>query len=175
MTAIKFAEYVDQSPKIQPKGEIYPLGNLKQNWIEGAKRHGIEIETPHIAVRDQDIAHTFRDAKKSKDGDKAKDTLLPKDWYKNLPHHLHHPDAVLLDTTHPEGASLLLIYKGKDKAHKLVVRLNYTVRKHRRVSDSGGKSTGVINIIGSGREISNDLTLLHGMIGKGYVVLEGSL
>ncbi|MDI9349766.1 MAG: hypothetical protein QM537_07165 [Candidatus Symbiobacter sp.] len=165
MTAVKFADYVDQAPKIQTKGVIYPLGTLKQNWIDSLKHYGIEIESPQIAVRDQDIAHTFRDAKKPKDGDKTKNTLLPKDWYKNLPHHLlHHPDAVLLDTTHPEGASLLLIYKGGDKARKLVVRLNYTVRKR-----------GVMNIVETGRLINVEKSGIAKKIGLGYELIEGTL
>ena len=155
MTAIKFSEFVDQAPEIKQTGEIYPLGTLKQNWIDAAKRNGIEVETPHIVVRDQDIVHTFRSKKEHK---------IPRDWYKNLPYHLQRPDAVLLDTTHSEGASLLLIYKGENKAHKLVVRLNYNVRKQ-----------GIMNIVGTGRSISKDLSLIESMIGKGYVLIEGSL
>ena len=155
MTATKFSEFVDQAPKIQPKGKIYPVGYLKPFWINEAKTHGIELETPRIAVRDQDIAHSFRDSKNDK---------LPRDWYKNLPHHLKNPDAVILDKTHPNEPALLLIYKGNDKAYKLVVRLNYNVRKK-----------GIMNIVETGRPISKHLNMIRGGIGKGYVLLEGSL
>ncbi|MCX8507108.1 MAG: hypothetical protein ORN98_10930 [Alphaproteobacteria bacterium] len=153
MPAIKFAEFVNQAPKIQPKGEIYQLGSLKPHWIIAVNTHGIELDTPNIAVRDQDIAHSFRD---------NKDNQLPRDWYKNLPQHLKNPDAVILDKTHPDGPSLLLIYKGKDKAYKLVVRLNYNVRKQ-----------GVMNIVGSGQKVI--IGGIKAMLGKGYILIEGSL
>jgi len=82
-------------------------------------------------LRDKDIWHTFRD-KKSAPLDLA--------WYKDLPRHLDAPGAVLLDTTHANEPAFLLLYDTPGKSAKLVVRVNYRVKK-----------AGVLNIVETGR------------------------
>lgn len=158
MTTQHLAEFeilVDQTPELKPKGAIFSMGELKPSWVEALNANGIELKAIDIVVRDQDIAHTFRN---------AKHIQLSKDWYKKLPHHLQYPDAVILDTSHKNEPALLLIYKGNESANKLVVRLNYNVRKR-----------GVLNIVETGRPISKHLNMIRGGIGKFYVLLEGSL
>ncbi|MDI9349334.1 MAG: hypothetical protein QM537_04970 [Candidatus Symbiobacter sp.] len=155
MTAIKFSEFVDESDAENAKinGVAQTVGELKPEWVFALQKFGFMPDTNEISIRDIDARHTLR-PKKSRP--------LPKEWYKNLPHHLQHPDAVLLDITHPEGASLLLIFHGNNVVHKLVVRLNYTVRKQ-----------GVMNIVVSGQNVM--LGGIKAMLGRGYELIEGTL
>ncbi|MDI9350225.1 MAG: hypothetical protein QM537_09525 [Candidatus Symbiobacter sp.] len=155
MTSKELSEFIEAADAENAKtnGTVLKVGKLKPEWGLALQGLGITPETHEIYIRDIDARHTLRPKKMRP---------LPKEWYKNLSHHLQHPSAVLLDTTHSEGASLLLIIQGSDTAYKLVVRLNYNVRKQ-----------GVMNIVGTGQLI--DLEGIKGKIGKEYVLIEGSL
>ncbi len=97
------------------------VGALKPSRIEAATKGGIPPATADITVRDRDIWHTFRDSKSDK---------LDPDWYAVLPQHLTKAQAVVLDATHPNEPAFLLFFDGGDKAgKKLVVRVNYRMKK----------------------------------------------
>jgi len=109
--------------------------------------------TADITVRDADIWHTFRGAKTDQ---------LPVDWYKRLPEHLAKPAAVILDTVAPDKPAFLLVYPGATDNYKLVVRVNYNVKKK-----------GLLNIVETGKPV--DLGGIRGMVGHGYDLVEGTL
>jgi hypothetical protein len=85
-----FASFVEATLADKVRGKYLVAGALKPAWIEAATRRDVVPKSAEIAVRDQDVWHTFRDAKANK---------LDLDWYKNLPHHLDAPGAV--DWTRP--------------------------------------------------------------------------
>ena len=148
-----FGEFFDQSlaARAKPQGKVMVVGAMRPAWVSAAARAGIPPASAEIAVRDRDIAHAFRDAK----------AALPASWYRNLPAHIKNPKAVLLDKTHPNEPALLLVYdSGAGKAKKLVVRINYRVKKQ-----------GTMNIVGTGTEVDTDS--LKGT--KGYELVEGGL
>lgn len=152
-----FAEFVEATlitPR--PTGRAVVVGALQPAWIEAAQRAGVIPETAEIAVRDRDIWHTFRDGKIHK---------LDLDWYKALPRHLAEPSAVLLDTTKPLEPAFLLIYAQEGSSAKLVVRINYHVKKQ-----------GVMNLVETGKALdAESLETIRREIGRAYVLVEGGL
>lgn len=148
-----FASFVDSTLADKVRGKHVVAGALKPAWIDAAARRDIVPKTAEIAVRDQDVWHTFRDAKAHK---------LDLDWYKNLPHHLDAPGAVVLDTTHPDAPAFLLLYDAAGDAAKLVVRVNYQVKK-----------AGAMNIVETGQKI--DPSGVRAMLGHGYELIDGRL
>jgi hypothetical protein len=163
LLAERIAAFVDFVDSVLPngikteqrftRGETFVVGALKEKWVDAAKDAGLQPTTAEIMVRAADVSHTFRTGKVSQ---------LDLDWYKRLPELVQSPDAVLLDKTHPDEPAFLLIYSGPDKASKIVVRINYQLRK--------GK---VGNIVETGKLV--DLEPLRGSVGKGYQLIEGSL
>jgi hypothetical protein len=77
---------------------------------------GLAPATADITVRDDDVWHTFRD---------AKDAKLGMAWYRRLPEWLQKPEAVILDKTMPNESAYLLVYPAQEgTVDKLVVRIN---------------------------------------------------
>lgn len=76
--------------------------------------------------------------------------------------HLEHPQAVILDTTHERAPAFLLLYDGGRKSGKVVVRINYRLKK-----------TGERNIVETGKWV--DPSGIRAQIGQGYELVEGNL
>lgn len=148
-----FAEFVDTTLAGPVRGKHFVAGALKPDWIEAAAKSDIAPATAEIVVRDADVWHTFRDAKKD---------ALNVDWYKGLPALLDQPGAVVLDLTHPNEPAFLLFFDAGMASKKLVVRVNYRVKK-----------LGVVNVVETGRMV--DLSGVRAMLGNGYNLIEGGL
>lgn len=148
-----FARWTDDVLTGPPRGRLFIAGALERDWVRELAAAGHPPATAEIAVRDQDVWHTFRDAKRG---------ALDPAWYRELPRHLRTPSAVLLDATNPERPTLLLIYPAGDGANKLVVAVNYRVKKH-----------GTMNIVESGRTMAADD--VGALIGKGAVLISGRM
>jgi hypothetical protein len=86
---------------------------------------------------------------------------VPLDWFKSLPAHLQNPQAVVLDTTH-ERPAYLLVYDIGPQAKKLVVQINYQVRK-----------AGTFNVLDTGRILESDD--IKYQLEHGYTLVEGQL
>ena len=148
-----FGAFVDSAlADMRPRGKNMVVGALLPQWVNAARRAWIMPATAEIMVRDQDVIHTFRDAKVSP---------LPLAWFKQLPAHLQNPQAVVLDTTHATPA-YLLVYDVGPQAKKLVVQVNYQVRK-----------AGTFNVLDTGRVL--DSQQIAGKLGHGYELVDGQL
>lgn len=148
-----FAEFVVATLADLVRGKTFVAGALKSKWIDAATKAGLMPATAEIVVRDADIWHTFRDAKKA---------TLDLSWYKQLPRLLDEPKAVVLDTTHANEPAFLLFYDGQESGAKLVVRVNYHVKR-----------IGLTNIVETGKYVNLDD--VRPMLGHGYELIEGSL
>jgi hypothetical protein len=148
-----FGGFVDAALEtMQPRGQNMVVGALDPEWVAAAQREGVRPATAEVLVRDQDVIHMYRDAKAYQ---------VPLEWFRELPAHLQNPQAVVLDTTH-EMPAYLLMYDIGPQAKKLVVQINYQVRK-----------TGTFNVLGTGREL--DVVKIKGQLGHGYTLVEGQL
>lgn len=149
-----FSAFVDDAlVDRRQRGKSMVVGALKTNWVAAAQKRGIQPVTAEIVVRDQDVIHTFRS---------GKDNQLSLDWYRQLPLHLQSPQATLLDTTHDQPAFLLVFDTGS-QAKKLVVQVNYHVKK-----------LGTFNVLDTGRQIQ-EIESIRGQIGHGYELVDGQL
>ena len=148
-----FSDFVDTTLAGPVRGKTFVAGALKLAWIDAAVKVNLTPATAEIVVRDADVWHTFRDAKKD---------MLDVVWYKGLPELLDRPGAVVLDTTHPNEPAFLLFYDAKTDTKKLVVRVNYRVKK-----------MGTVNVVETGRLV--DPSGVRAMLGHGYDLIEGSL
>lgn len=141
-----FSEFVDTALSGPVRGKLFTADALKPEWVEAAA-------TAEIIVRDADVWHTFRDTKKQ---------ALDLGWYQRLPALLVEPKAVVQDTTHENAPAFPLIFHTNTPSEKLVIRVNYRVKK-----------AGVVNIAETGRKV--DLSGVRAMIGHGYKVIAGGL
>ncbi len=148
-----FVDFVEATLSGPPRGNMFVAGSLKPAWITAATGLDIKPVTAEIIVRDADVWHTFRDGKRDP---------LDVQWYKGLPSLLDQPGAVILDSTHVNEPAFLLFFDTGDRAEKLVVRVNYRIKK-----------TGLANIVETGRKV--DISGVRAMIGHGYDLIEGSL
>ena len=149
--ADEFSQFVDDALSGPPRGRTLTVGTLQPVWIEKAAAQGVSPATAEIVVRDRDVLHTFRDKKVG---------VLDRAWYQRLPEHITSPSAVLLDVTYPENPVFLLIFPGPEDQHrKLVVSINYTIKK----------VEGVRNVVSSGRIVSTDD--IRSQVAKGTAVL----
>lgn len=148
-----FSDFVDETLSGPARGRLFTAGALKPAWVDAAITADIAPASAEIIVRDADVWHTFRYTKKQ---------ALDLDWYKRLPELLGQPGAVVLDTTHQNAPAFLLFFDTNQRAEKLVVRVNYRVKK-----------VGVVNIAETGRKV--DLSGVRAMIGHGYKLIEGGL
>lgn len=151
-----FAAFVDEALANPPRGRHRIVGAFQPRWVSALRVRGLEPETAEIAVRDEDVLHTFRDVKTA--NAKAVDLA----WYRALPRHLLAPDAVILDTTRADRPALLLLYGKGPGTPKLVVLVDYHVRK-----------VGTVNVVRSGTIV--DTQGIEGRLGNGYELLEGRL
>lgn len=150
-----FRDAITRKNRWKSRGKWMIVGALAPRWIERAIAEGVPPATAEIAIRDRDIFHIIRDEKVNP---------LNLLWLRGLTGHLKTPQAVILDKTQKEPA-LLLIYASGGKGKKLIVRINYQIRK-----------VGVKNLVDSGRELDDRAILsIRNQIGKGYVLIEGSV
>lgn len=146
-----FSLFVDLAAQDFERGKMLVVGALKPDWIRAAQSAGVTPATAEIAVRTRDISHTFRTSKGAQ---------LDRDWYRRLPEHLRKPDAVVLDTSRRGAPALLLVYGKGPGTPKLVLQLNYRLKK---IGDMNVVETGkIIDSTGFGLE-------------PGMVLIEGSL
>lgn len=151
-----FGEWVDEvlaRTDRYSRGDIKAVGGLKKKWVDAAAKAQLVPATADISVRDRDVWHTFRTGKTDQ---------VSTDWYRQLPAHLEQPGAVLLDKTKPSEPAFLLIYPGANKSSKLVVRVNYRLKRQ-----------GLANIVETGKMV--DAQGVRGQIGHGYDLIDGSL
>lgn len=146
-----FGRFIDTAAADVERGKLIVVGALKPDWIKAARAEGIAPATAEIAVRTRDITHTFRDAKIAQ---------LDRDWYRRLPVHLRKPDAVVLDKSRPGAPALLLVFGKGPGTPKLVLQLNYRLKK-----------IGEMNIVETGKIIDSTGFGLE----PGMVLIEGSL
>lgn len=152
-----FGGFVDEVLADKPRGNSFPVGVLKPDWVKSAAEQGVKPATAEIIVRDRDVWHTFRDGKAGE---------LDLNWYRRLPLHVAAPRAVLLDKSDATRPTLLLIFDGPeaDTNRKVVVSVNYKVKKMK----------GDQNVVLSGRSTSiNDI---YALAGEEHVsLIEGEL
>ena len=118
-----FAQLWDSKGKPKHKtGQQIVVGVLKPAWLEILKKHGIFPDSTAIVIRDSDIFHALRDTKKEKS------LSLPFAVFAQLPRQLQKAQAVFLDATHAPP-SLLFVNRVGDKVHKIVVPINYKIKK----------------------------------------------
>ncbi|MEZ5752849.1 MAG: phage minor head protein [Paracoccaceae bacterium] len=148
-----FDAFVTRALSNPPRGEHFTVGALKPHWIAQAQAAGVTPHSAEITVLDRNIAHTFRDAKVSP---------LDLGWYRQLPQHLLAPDLVLLEAR-AEGEPAFLMFFNIPGSHaKIVIRLNYRVKK-----------LGMRNVIQTG-SVASDRDIAS-LIGRGAVIIEGSV
>lgn len=146
-----FGEFVDNVGAGPARGRSMTVGALRPEWVEAAAARGVVPASAEIVVRDEDVVHIFRDSKSNQ---------IDRDWYRQLPIHLAQPTSVLLDISDPKQPALLLVFHhAEDERTRLVIRVNYLLKKSKRV----------INLVRSGRMVSVDD--LIGQMGTGRVEL----
>lgn len=147
----EFATFVDTVSVGMKRGRMMPVGALKPEWVKATAEAGEPAAGSEIVVLEDDVRHTFR---------LSKTDQLDPDWYRQLPLHLRHPDAVILDTVTPGRPALILIYgKGKD-VPKLVLKINYRTGKF-----------GTVNLVKTGKLVDT-----FGVTeGPGLKLIEGQL
>lgn len=151
LDAALVAKDAGQKHPIKTTGELQNVGALSEKVINELEQQGVIPASALLSVRDEDVIHTFRSGKKDQ---------LPRAWYTRLPEHLRQPKAVLLDLSKSKLLAVLLVFDQPGQRKKLVVELNYRVKK------DGQKA--LTNIIRSGR-LATDSEL------KGFTVLDGAL
>lgn len=119
-------------------------------------QHGVQPRTAEMVVRDEDVLHTFRDAKKIQ---------LPEEWYRALPQHVDAAQSVALDTTMQGSPALLYVFDLPGQTAKLVLGLDYSVSRR---NAEGKKERIPVNVFRTGRLVDR-LDLVQ----PGYVWLAG--
>jgi len=125
----RFGKFVDQlvdakgKPIGQARGDIRYIGTLAPQAVRALQIQNIELASPVVAVRDEDVLHTFRDAKDI--GAKVAISV-----YRRLPELLQRAHAVLLDssTTPPALLYVVDLVAEDGTVAKLVISLEYRVR-----------------------------------------------
>ncbi len=120
----RFGAWVDEVVTGPPRGRSEIVGALKPEWVAFAEANGVVPVSAEIAVNDDSVLHAFRDAKAN---------AVDFDWYRRLPEHLRNPDRVLLDARSGEPA-FLLIYEAPAGGAKLVVRIDYRIKRRGRLN-----------------------------------------
>lgn len=140
----------------QARGESQVVGAIAPEWLAKLAKEGVRPATAELVVRDADVLHAHRDAKKDK---------LPWDWYQDLPLHVDAPSAVILDKTVADRPALLYVFTLPGKSAKLVLSLDYVVAVR---NSSGKKDRQLMNVFKTGKLVD-----LQGMVQPGYVWLKG--
>lgn len=136
---------------IKTTGEFMHVGGIAPVVLDKLYSQGIRPASAVISVRDEDIVHTLRPGKKAP---------VDRAWYRDLPRHLRTADAVLLDTSNPGQPALLMVYRTKEAARRLVVRLDVPAKEARRDI--------MVNVVRTGRLVEDSAL-------RGFEVLEGAL
>ena len=140
----------------RPRGEWRVVGAIAPDLVSAMAAHGVMPQTAELVVRDEDVLHTFRDAKR---------VQLAEDWYRGLPDQVTAPAAVVLDKTVVGSPALLYVFDLPDQRAKLVLNLDYTVARR---NAEGKKERVSVNIFRAGRLVDpQDLDQ------PGYVWLQG--
>lgn len=145
-----FITKVVQGPS---RGASVMVGALKSDWVRKLETLGAAPASSEIALTDEAVIHMFRDAKQS---------ALDLDWVRQITQHLRSPDAVILDRRDGRKPGLLLVFKSVDASVKLVVTLDYKLKR-----------VGILNHLTSGSMAS--VSDLKAILGKSGVLLEGSV
>lgn len=115
-------EFSDWADGVEHKtGEVRVVGALSQQVVARLAALGIEPDSAHLSVRDEDVVHAHRTNKVDP---------VHWAWYRELPAHLADPAAVLLDKS-KQSPALLYVFNapGVDPATKMVALLDYTVKQ----------------------------------------------
>ncbi len=145
-----FAEFLDRTTADYERGQLMIIGAMKPAWVAAAAQYGVPTFSAEIAVGRQNIVHTFR---------QSKEAHLDRDWYRALPLHLRNPSAVILDTTRPGAPALLLFFGQGAGTPKLVLQLNYHIKK-----------TGRFNVVETGKIVDT----VGQPLGDGWRLIEGT-
>lgn len=140
----------------RPRGEWRVVGAIAPDLLQAMATHAVTPKTAELVVRDEDVLHTFRGAKK---------VQLAEDWYRGLPDRVDSPAAVVLDKTVADSPALLYVFDLPEQRAKLVLSLDYTVARR---NAEGKKERVPVNIFRTGRLVDpQDLDQ------PGYVWLRG--
>lgn len=150
----------------QAKGEFRVIGAIRPTTLEALLERGREPNTAGIIVRDEDVLHLEREAKRKRRTRTGKPQFLTRTDVERLPRILAAPRAVLFDTADP---ALIYVFDSTGaRAGKLVVRIDFATK----VRDTKGKRVkDLFNIVRSGGQV--DLSNLRDR--ARYEVLEGKL
>ena len=147
--------------RAEPKGAMALVGVLRPGWVERLKSAGVLPSSAEIFLRDFEVSHMLRDEKKAP---------IPADWLRELPAKLQNPSAVVLDRSH-ETPAVLLVFDAPGDARKLVLQLDYRMKKQ-----------PLTNLLGTGRNITADAIKArivadqkNGTQGRGYTLIDGKL
>lgn len=120
------AQMVDRVANTQQKrGEMKYVGVVPNPVIVKLEGKGIAPQSAVIAVRDEDVLHALRDSKQNKE------IHLPIEFWRELPKHLRHPDAILLQSKEQQrnaNADDVLLFIYNTEQGKVVVKMNYEVK-----------------------------------------------
>ena len=158
------AEFSDWANAIRTSGkttgETRIIDAISSALLEKMAARGVLPANASIAVRDEDVAHAFRDSKAD---------ALPWSWYEKLPINFDAYRAVILDSTDPGKPALLYIYNlPGDTTGKLVLKLDYAVTAK---GADGYKRKQLINVLRSGRPLKE----IDALNQPGFEIIEGSL
>lgn len=153
----EFGQWVSKvTAEKRPRGEWRVVGAIAPDLLQAMATHAVTPKTAELVVRDEDVLHTFRDAKK---------VQLAEDWYRGLPDRVDSPAAVVLDKTVADSPALLYVFDLPEQRAKLVLSLDYTVARR---NAEGKKERVPVNIFRTGRLVDpQDLDQ------PGYVWLRG--
>jgi SPP1 gp7 family putative phage head morphogenesis protein len=141
----RFGAWVDDvatrmdAGQFHARGELQFVGAFQPAMLRKLASAGVQPETTAIAVRDEDIIHTLRDAKAASNAGVA--TAV----YRRLPELLDRATAVLLDTSKATPAVLYVVDlpQANGQVAKLVVQLDQRIK----VKLEGKRTTVPLNVV----------------------------
>ena len=137
-----FSEWVDEiAGRKHGAGQYKEVGALLPGVLVELERRGIIPENGMIILRDNELLHLMREAKRNARTNTGLPKSLPIDDIKRLPDIIRNPLAVYLDTQ--DEALLYVFDPSVREAGKIVVRVNFTTK----LSGEGKK---VVNAVRSG-------------------------
>lgn len=141
-----------------PEKRLMVVGSLRPGTIKSLVARGQEPLSAAVTLLDEDVAHLYREVKRSREGRLERDEIL------NLPSLIDSPEAVLWDQQDP---GLLYVFSvGADKA-KMVVRINYRTKGRNLAGDKVKLTTNAVTTGGRVEEFN--------LREARYEVIEGKL
>jgi len=110
----------------RPTNAVYAVGALDREIVQALIDRGIEPATAEILVRDAELAHAVRDAKKTSATSGGLPKALTLEELGRLPQILGDPQAVLLDAS--DNTLIYVFGAQRREAGKIVVAVNYTLK-----------------------------------------------